>query len=285
MSYTDALEAARGVMARDDSTIAPYARTMLLEHGEKRPWSIVLLHGLTNNPGQFSAFAPQLAKLGHNVFVPRMPYHGYADRLTNALARLTADDLREASDEAIDVALGLGDRVAVLGISLGGIQASYLAQYRGDVSVSIPIAPDFGVLQFSHVFVRMLASVLRVLPNFFLWWDPRMREKQVPLTAYPRFATKALLASLQIAQEIYAAAHHVAPKSPRISTVVNVRDPAVSNAVAKEVVEAWKSHRLSGVEYIELTGLPENHDIIDPQNPLARTDIVYPKLIDILNLA
>lgn len=284
MNYLEALGQARALMARDDAEIAPYARTLLLEHGERRPWAIVLLHGLTNNPGQFAAFAPELAKLGHNVLVPRMPYHGYANRLTNALAALTADDLRKASDEAIDVALGLGERVAVLGISLGGIQASYLAQYREDVSVSVPIAPDFGVLQFPHVFVRMLAAVLSVLPNFFLWWDPRLREEQLPRTAYPRFATKALLASLNIAQEIYAAAHKTAPKAGRIASVVNVHDPAVSNAVTKEVVDAWKSHRANGIEYVQLTGLPENHDIIDPENPLAATGIVYPKLIEILNL-
>jgi esterase/lipase len=284
VSYVEALERARAVMARDDATVAPYAHTMLLEHGEKRPWSIVLLHGLTNNPGQFASFAPELARLGHNVFVPRMPYHGFADRLTNAIAKLTADDLRRAADEAVDIALGLGERVAVLGISLGGIQTSYLAQYREDVAVCVPLAPDFGVLQFPHVFVHMLAAVLSVLPNFFLWWDPRIREAQKPLTAYPRFATKALLASLKIAQEIYAAAQKVAPKAARISTVVNMHDPAVSNAVTKEVVKGWNAHRPSGIEYTELAGLPENHDIIDPQNPLAATDIVYPKLIKILNL-
>jgi esterase/lipase len=284
VNYAEALEQARVVMARDDERIAPYARTMLLEHGEKRPWSIVLLHGLTNNPAQFSAFAPELYKLGHNVFAPRMPYHGYADRVTNALAQLTADDLRRAANEAVDIAGGLGERVAVLGISLGGIQSSYIAQYREDVAVCVPVAPDFGVLQFPHVFVHLLAGVLHILPNFFLWWDPRVREAQKPLTAYPRFATKALLASLQIAQEIYAMARKAAPKAARVATVVNVHDPAVSNPVTKEVFNAWLEHRATGIEYIELTGLPENHDIIDPQNPLAAIDVVYPKLIEILNL-
>jgi len=284
VSYVEALEQARAVMARDDAAIAPYARTMLLEHGEKRPWSIVLLHGLTNNPGQFAAFAPELAKLGHNVFVPRMPYHGYADRLTNDIAKLTAADLINASNEAVDIAGGLGERVAVLGISLGGISCAYLGQYRDDVSVSVPIAPDFGVLHFLHGFTHMLAFALWVLPNFFLWWDPRVREKQKPLTAYPRFATKALLASLQMAEKVYSIARRSAPKAGRIATVVNVLDPAVSNVVTKEVVDAWKARRASGIEYIELTGLPENHDIIDPQNPLAATNIVYPKLIEILNL-
>lgn len=283
--YDDAVAEAKSVMARDDEKIAPFAKTLLIEHGSKRPWSVVLFHGLTNNPGQFAKLAPMIAELGHNVFAPRMPYHGYADRITNDLSKLTSGDLRRAADEAVDIALGLGDRVAVMGISLGATQCAYLAQNRSDVSASIPIAPDFGVLNFSHDLVVMLAAGLALLPNFYMWWDPRVREAQLPLTAYPRFATKALLASLQIADDVYAASKKEAPKAKKLVTVVNRADPAVSNEVTKQVVDAWKSRRASGIEYDVLTGLPENHDIIDPNNPLQRIDIVYPKLLAILRQA
>ena len=269
-------------MARDDERIAAFAKTLLLEHGAKRPWSVVLFHGLTNNPAQFAKLAPLISNLGYNVFAPRMPYHGYADRITNDLMKLTADDLRRCADEAVDIAAGLGERVAVMGISLGAVQCAYLGQYRADVAASIPIAPDFGVLQLSHPYMRVLAGALKILPNAFFWWDPRVRERMKPLTAYPRFPTKALLASLEIANEIYAVAEATAPKATRITTVVNRADPAVSNAVTHEVVTAWQSRRPSGIEWTELTGLPENHDIIDPNNPLQKIDVVYPKLIEVL---
>ena len=70
------------------------------------------------------------------MYAPRMPYHGYADRLTNALAALRAEGLVEAAFAAVDIARGLGERVAVLGISMGGLQCAYLGAFRDDVAVS-----------------------------------------------------------------------------------------------------------------------------------------------------
>ena len=282
MNYEEAVTQAKAVMARDDERIAPYAKTLLIEHGRQTPWCVVLFHGLTNNPAQYAKLAPMIENLGHNVFAPRMPYHGYADRLTNDLKKLTAEDPTRCADEAVDIATGLGGQVAVMGISLGGIQCAYLGQYRADVALSVPIAPDFGVLQFNHGYVRMLQAALRLLPNFFLWWDPRLRERMAPVTAYPRFPTKALLASIELANEVYAIAKTAAPKAGRINTVVNRSDPAVSNAVTHEVVAAWQARRPHGIDWVELTGLPENHDIVDPNNPSQRIDVVYPKLVQLV---
>jgi hypothetical protein len=36
------------------------------------------------------------------------------------------------------------------------------------------------------------------------------------------------------------------------------------------------------VTYVELEGLPVHHDVIDPQQPGARVDLVYPRLLDAL---
>jgi alpha-beta hydrolase superfamily lysophospholipase len=272
-------------MGRDDERVASYARTAICVHGARAPWSVVLFHGLTNNPGQYVDFAPQLFVLGVNVIVPRLPLHGYADRMTDALAGLTAEMLLNAAYEAADAAMGLGERVAVLGISMGGLLCAHLAQFRSDVATSVPVAPDFGLLRFSRGLTDLLCKVVLLLPNFFLWWDPRVKAAQQPATAYPRFSTHALMQTIRIGDAVYRAACSTAPAAGRISTVVNVRDPAVNNEATKQVVDRWKRRRATGVEYIELTNLPQNHDIIDPGNPQARIGLVYPKLLEILSLS
>jgi len=255
---------------------------MLLDHGDRAPWAVVLFHGLTNNPGQFRTLAPQIHALGANVYVPRMPFHGYADRLTNALAGLRAEELVAQAAAAVDIARGLGERVAVLGISMGGLQCAYLGAVRDDVAVSVPIAPDFSVLGLPAGVMAFVRSVVLALPNLFLWWDPRVREAMRPLTAYPRFCTHALMQTLRIGDTVRRLAYTTAPRASAIRTIVNRADPAVNNAVAHDIDRLWRSRRAAGIDYVEYADLPENHDIIDPGNPMARTDIVYPRLIDAL---
>ena len=54
---------------------------------------VVLLHGVSSCPRAFVDFAPMLLARGHNVVALRMPENGYADRATDALRRLTAEQL------------------------------------------------------------------------------------------------------------------------------------------------------------------------------------------------
>jgi alpha-beta hydrolase superfamily lysophospholipase len=281
-SYADALDRASRVMARDHEGIAPAARTMLLEHGEVRSLCVVLLHGFTNNPAQYAQFAPQLYELGANVYVPRFPRHGHANRMTTALESLTADELVAATYDALDIAQGLGKRVAVLGISMGGLLAAHAAQFRYDVDTAVPIAPDFALLHLPYYASRALAAVVKALPNVFMWWDPRIRMAQQPPTAYPRYPTHALMETLRIGDAVFATAKLQAPRAARTTAVVNAADPAVNNTVTRTVAGLWRARRPNDVAYVELQDLPRNHDIIDPDNPLARTDLVYPKLIEAL---
>ena len=270
-------------MALDGPDVLPAARTALFEHGRRTPLAVVLLHGYTNNPAQYAAFAPMLFERGVNAFVPRMPEHGDRDRLTDRIADLTAAALVQRVGEALDAASGLGDRVGVLGISMGGTLAAYVAQYR-TVSIAVPVAPDFALLELPYPVSRLVARALSALPNFFLWWDPRERERHRPATAYPRFSTRALAQTLLIGDDVCAAARRQAQRADRIVTVVNRCDPAVNNEVAHQVSLAWNGWNPRGVEYVELRRLPENHDIIDPQNPLARIDLVYPRLLKALGV-
>jgi esterase/lipase len=283
-SYQDAVARARAFMALDDDGILPAARTALLDHGSQTPLAVVLFHGITNNPAQYVQLAPLIHRAGANVFVPRMPEHGDKDRLTARLAKLTAETLLASANEAVDIAAGLGQRVAVMGISMGGTLAAFFGQYRS-IALAVPVAPDFALLQLPYGVSRAFASILLKLPNFFFWWDPRAGVKQRPLTAYPRCSTHALMQTLRVGDDVYATAKHRKPLADRIVTVVNRVDPAVNNEATAEVVAAWSAFKPDCVRYVQMSKLPENHDIVDPANPLARTDLVYPKLLEILALA
>ncbi|MBV8148711.1 MAG: alpha/beta fold hydrolase [Candidatus Eremiobacteraeota bacterium] len=281
--YDDALFRAKAFMALDDETIMPRARTALLDHGAPTPLAVVCFHGITNNPAQYEAFAPMLYERGANVFIPRMPEHGDNDRMTGRISKLTAEALLASAEEAVDIACGLGERVGIVGISMGGMLAAYFAQYRS-IAVGVPVAPDFALVQMPYGVNRFFAWMIRKLPDFFFWWDPRTRGRMRPLGAYPRCSTHALMQTLRVGDDVYQAAKVRAPLAERIVAVVNRCDPAVNNEVTLEVCTEWSSWNRSRVSYVELRDLPENHDIIDPQNPHARTELVYPKLLEALNL-
>jgi alpha-beta hydrolase superfamily lysophospholipase len=283
-SYAEGLDRAKRFMALDGSNVLPQARTVLLEHGNATPLAVVLFHGLTNSPAQYAELAPELYDRGVNVFVPRLPFHGDRDRLTTSIAALTAEDLIASATEGVDLACGLGEQVGVLGVSMGGLLSAYFAQFHA-VAVAVPVAPSFALLHLPYRLSRAVAAVGRWVPNRFLWWDPRVRTSEPPVTAYPRFPTHALMQSLRIGDAVYAAARKHAPLARRIVTIVNTSDPAVNNAVTRSVVAAWSSRMGEAAKYVELTNLPNLHDIIDPQQPLARTDLVYPKLFDALGLS
>lgn len=281
-SYGEALERVRALKALDDESILPEARTALLTHGDRTPQAVVLLHGFTNHPGQYVEFAPQVFETGANVLIPRLPEHGDKDRMTRRIARLRAEDLLATSTEAVDIARGLGDSVAVLGISSSGVLCAFFAQMRADVAQAVCVAPDFGLLQLPYGLSRVLGKAALVLPNSFLWWDPRIKEAIRPLTGYPKFSTRALAQTLRIADFVYDEARVRAPAGGGAATVCNLNDPAVNNRVTRHVVESWNAHRPGWAQFFTFDDLPHNHDIIDPENPRARTAVVYPKLSEFI---
>ena len=79
--------ACSGSSARPRSRIlAELGRTLTFDHGSRTERARSLLHGLSASPQQFLALAHALHERGHNVFVPRLPRHGYRNRLSEALA-------------------------------------------------------------------------------------------------------------------------------------------------------------------------------------------------------
>ena len=60
--------------------------------------------------------------------------------------------------------------------------------------------------------------------------------------------------------------------------VLNAKEPATENPVTLAVCEKFERARSGSTQAVVWDDLPANHDIIDPTNPNARIDLVYPRL-------
>jgi pimeloyl-ACP methyl ester carboxylesterase len=266
------------VAERADPSIDPAYGTRWWIGDAPAPIAVVLLHGLTNCPPQYDRLAPQLHARGHAVIVPRMPYHGYSDRMTDALANLHARDMEAASLRAVVAAALCGERVVVAGISVGATLAGWLAA-RTRIDTALALAPFCGLREVPARANDALGAVLRAAPNQFGWWDPRRKEAQDPPHGYPRFATRALGESLRISSEIDAAPRGAHGR--RAVLVHNENDPVVNNAHARRRFATLRGYGVE-VDNIELQGMPPIHDLIEPQIPQEQTELVYPVLIDLI---
>lgn len=268
------------LLRRDHDWVSEAGRTKLLLHDEVRPLAVVLFHGLSASPTQFVRFAHALHEHGHNVIVPRLPRHGHTNRLSTALAHLTADELRQLARETVELANGLGERTVIGGFSLGGLLTVWTAEHFA-VERAIAIAPFFGISWMPNRFMGSLARLMLALPNQFLWWDPIAREKQMPVHGYPRYATHAIAQSYLLAREVMGdAGQGVAAK--RLILVTNAREAAVNNRAVRRLETRLREPSPDRLEHIVLKNVPFSHDIIEPLRYPQIADRVFPTILSLI---
>jgi carboxylesterase len=253
---------------------------VVLSHGHPTERVFVLLHGFTNSPRQFRELGERLFATGANVVIPRLPHHGLSDRLTDAHGDLRATDLILYAETGIDIARGLGRRITVVGLSVSGVSAAWVAHARDDVDEVFLLAPFFGPAVVPDLLTPPLAAALVRLPNTFLWWNPKLRENLPgPPTNYPRFATRPLGEVMRLG---LATAEATTPvRVRRLGVVLTEGDPAVNNRRTLRIVREWEE-RSPGVEFFVYTfprGKRIPHDFIDPLQDGAQVDKVYPLLL------
>jgi len=275
--YQRGLEIITAIQALDGPNVNPACRTRLYTHGRRTERALVLLHGFTNCPAQFDELGRRFFESGWNVVIPRYPRHGYTDRLNTAIAELREEQLLAVANRAADAGAALGERLTVAGLSLGGILTGYLAQTRDQVDRAVLIAPMFGLKPIPGPALAALARTARVVPNFYIWWDAKARDRVGPPHGYPRFATRAYAALFGAGSKVTAAARHSRPKAGAIAVITNAAEPRLDNRFTKRLVEAWRHHgaTVDTFEFPASEGLP--HDLIDPvANPPSVLERAYP---------
>lgn len=283
-TYDESLRRIDALVALDGPAISPECGTRLFTHGSRTRRVVVLMHGLTNCPQQFDSLGRLLFDRGANVLIPRLPRHGLADRMTGALAATDARELCAFTDRVVDAARGLGDSVSVAGLSVGGVLAAWAGQERGDIVRAVAIAPIFGVARAPGRWTPLVTRLALGLPNTFVWWDPERREDLLgPRHVYPRFATRAVAATLVAGAAVRARARRVAPACPALVMVTVGGDAAADNGLAKEVSRLWRAHGANEVITFEFPeALRLNHDVVDPDQVGSNPAVSYPELLRLI---
>ena len=277
--YEDGVRIATSIKDLDGPNVNPACHTRLYTHDRRTQRSLVLMHGFTNCPQQFDALGKQLFEMGWNVLIPRYPRHGYKDRLTNSIAELRLDHLLAVANRAAEAGGGLGERLTVAGLSLGGILTGHLAETRDGIERAVLIAPMFGLRPVPAAGLRALTQLAYILPNFYIWWDGKLKDKVGPAHGYPRFSTKAYAALFEAGSGVFKAARSGAPKAGSIAVITNAAEPRLDNRFTYKLVDLWRAHgaNVSFFEFPAEEHLP--HDLIDPANPDQNTERVYPVVI------
>ncbi len=281
--YADAAARIEATCAWDTSDINNQCATQFFTHGHTTERAIVFFHGLTNSPRQFVELGERFHRLGYNVYIPRLPQHGMKDRLTRSLSRLTVDALARATENAVDIGRGLGEHLTVAGLSLGGVLAGWAAAERADVDLAVLISPAFSAAWLNVDWVEPLSKLVLRLPDWYKWWDVSQRERLGPDHAYPRVSAHAVTHTFRLGAHVYRQAANHKPRAKSILVVTNATDFTVNNRATARVVERWRQHG-AHVRTFEFTGLPAGaHDIIDLTIPEEQINVVYPKLIELID--
>ena len=283
-SYTEAMTLVNTLQS-EELQMNTLCRTQLMTHGKKTDRAIILVHGYTNCPQQFHELGKHLYESGYNVLIAPLPYHGLADRMTEAHARLTAEKLSVYADKTVDIAQGLGESVTMMGISAGGVTTAWAAQNRSDIDLAVIISPAFGFKQIPTFWTELVMHVMLFLPDGFEWWNPVLKENEPPPHAYPRYSRHALAEILRLGFAVKSDATHKAPTAKKMVIVFNQNDTTINNEMTEEMATIWQAHHTNLTKYQLEADLKLPHDIIDPGQPAQKINIVYPRLMELMKQA
>ena len=286
-SYEEAVERIEVILAEEEKIpdLNPDCGTIVMTHDEKVENTIVFLHGFTSCPYQFAALGEIYFNQGYNVLIPRQPRHGLNELDGTPLKGLTAEELAAFGTQITDIAQGLGDRVVVVGLSGGGAITTWLAQERADIDLAVPIAPFLGVGFIPRPLTRPATNLILLIPDIYQWWDP-VHEMSNPYSApyaYRGYYLHALIENLRLGFVAEEDAKRVKPAVERILVITNNHDAAVNNEVVAEFEQLWLEH---GEQFLQTYKFDKDlkipHDMITVTHPNGRTDIVYPRLLELI---
>ena len=274
--YSEGMRIAASLRDLDGPNVNPLCHTRVYTHGRRVERSLVLFHGFTNCPQQFDALGRQFHERGWNVLIPRYPRHGYTDRLNTSIAELRADHLIALANRAAIAGAGLGERLTIAGLSLGGILTGYLAQTREGIERAVLIAPMLGLKPIPGPVLGVMSKLATLLPNFYVWWNKQLQDQLGPPYGYPRFATHAYAALFDCGLLLVRSARRSAPEARSIAVITNAAEPRLDNRFTYHLVDSWRAHgaNVDTFEFAASDGL--THDLIDPGNAGQKTDYVYP---------
>lgn len=289
-TYDEAVERITAVQQEEQSSgeINPVCISNVMSHGEKTEKVIIFYHGFTSCPEQFRELGETFFEQGYNIYIPRLPYHGHADQMSEALLNTSAEELAGFATQSVDIGQGLGDEVIVAGLSGGGTIATWIAQEHDDVDTAVMVAPFLGIGFIPAVLNRPLTQIADRIPNIWMWWDPQTKADN-PFTQsyqYPRYPLHALAEYMRLGFAADENAQRVRPGVPSLVLITNQNDESVNNTIIAEFEKHWVDHGeelIRSYEFEKDLGLP--HDVITPTREDGNPALTYPIIIDYISHA
>jgi esterase/lipase len=273
-SYGDAVERIARRQHDDDLVAAEGGRSIFLTHGDRSARAVVLLHGFTNSPRQFEHLAAMLYAAGDNVYVPRLPHHAERNGTAKTLASLTAEELRDYADSAMDVADGLGDSVVVAGLSAGGTVAAWIAQTRRDAQRVVIIAPLLAIARVPRLLEAPLMNLALRVPNVTQADSPDRSRPDRELGV----SSRAIAQVMRLGTAVRRAAARSSPLVHEIVFVTNANDKTVKSAPMIDLAHVWSGAGSTVTVYEFPASLRLAHDVADEIGPHAQPALVNSEL-------
>jgi carboxylesterase len=102
------------------------------------PSGVLVLHGFTGNPSSMRPIADLAAAKGYTVELPRLPGHGTS---VEDIMTTTWSDWAQTAEAAYDDLASRCERVAIVGLSMGGALTAYVAELRDSIAGCVFINP------------------------------------------------------------------------------------------------------------------------------------------------
>lgn len=140
----------------------PEQRSFCFHHQKITTQSFLLLHGFTACPYEMRELGERLYQQGHNVFGVRLAGHGTA---VTDFGKYGALDWKNSARQGLGISALLGERVIVIGESMGGALAVLLARdFPGLIDKLILCAPAFCFMNRMAVITRW-GLVRKLIPQ------------------------------------------------------------------------------------------------------------------------
>jgi pimeloyl-ACP methyl ester carboxylesterase len=277
-TYEDSIARFQQIQDQEQGITNDSTRSVLLTHGEKTPRVYLLIHGITNSPLQWSELGKHLYDQGSNVLILRMPYHGLQSLNVSELKILKSQDLRAYADQAVDIAVGLGEDVDVVGISGGGTISSWLAENRPEVSKSILLAPFFGPIGVPDFLNPLLVNAFSRLPNmsFFNPAEP-LRD-----WVYRGEATRGVAAFLGIGNTVESQVKDGICPEGQVVILTTPKDDTANNRSTTRIIDLWHKAGCDIVTFQFDISQDIPHNSVDPAADPSKKHIVYNKILEFL---
>ncbi len=269
--YEDAVAAIEAVKTSEATLpLIDNGGSYALLTGKRTDAVVVIFHGYTNTPYEFRLVAKAYRDQGFNVWVPRLPHHAMADKMTSDFSNLTAEELRDFADRTIDIAAGLGKQVTVVGLSGGGSLALWSATERREVKHAILISPLLQPGGYAEWVIAPIVRAMRLSPvDSYSWWDPDRGPDNTAGMVYPRYSLKGIGALIGLRLWVdHRLAQGAYPVPGSILLIRNDGDPSIDHDFNERYVAQLVPPERAAVFRIPASAGLE-HDIVAPDPEFA----------------